>query len=54
MPKRKTPVERPEDQFKRFVETAEKIGMDEKVAQHAFDAVAKPKTDKPKKDQGAQ
>ena len=36
VPKRKTPEEKPEDQFKRFVETAEKIGVDDKEVDRAF------------------
>jgi hypothetical protein len=29
MPKRKRPEEKPEEQFKRFVETAKKLGVDD-------------------------
>lgn len=29
MPKKKTPADKPEDQFKRFVETAREHGVDE-------------------------
>jgi DNA-binding transcriptional regulator YhcF (GntR family) len=36
MPKKKTPEEKPEDQFKRFVETAEKIGVNKKEAEETF------------------
>lgn len=36
MPKRKKPEETPEEQFKRFVETAEKVGLDETEADRSF------------------
>ena len=43
MPKRKTPEEKPEDQFKRFVETAKKAGVtpeEERRAEQAFAKLA--------------
>jgi hypothetical protein len=36
MPKKKTPEEKPEDQFKRFVNTAKEHGVDEKEAEREF------------------
>jgi hypothetical protein len=36
MPKRKTPELKPEEQFKRFQEAAEKLGVDESKAARAF------------------
>ena len=41
MPKRKRPDEKPEEQFKRFVETAREHGVDEsgKPLDEAFDRV---------------
>ena len=44
MPKRKRPEEKPKEQFKRFVETAKKLGVDEtgKSAEAAFLKVARP------------
>jgi hypothetical protein len=41
MPKRKKPVEKPETQFKRFVETAKELGVDATVVDASFDRLAK-------------
>lgn len=41
MPKRKTPELKPEEQFKRFVETAEKLGVDTDQAHKDFEQLAK-------------
>jgi hypothetical protein len=43
MPKRKTPVEKPEEQFERFVETARKLEVTETEAEAAFSMIAKSK-----------
>lgn len=45
MPKRKTPEIKPEEQFKRFVETADKLGVDDNSDQIAasFRKIAAPK-----------
>ena len=40
MPKAKKPVETPETQFKRFQETADKIGVDPAVAEKVFGSLA--------------
>lgn len=48
MPKRKRPEEKPEDQFKRFVETAKEHGVDERGA--AADEAFKKLAQKPKRD----
>ena len=42
MPKRKRPEEKPKEQFKRFVEAAKKLGVDETgaKAKEAFAAIA--------------
>ncbi len=39
MPKRKTPEEKPEDQFKRFVKTAKEHEVSEAEAEKAFSAL---------------
>lgn len=41
MPKAKKPAETPETQFKRFQETAEKVGVDPAVAEKVFGILAK-------------
>lgn len=43
MPKRKKPPEKPEDQFKRFLETAKGRGVSEDAAEAAFQAISKKK-----------
>jgi hypothetical protein len=54
MPKRKRPEEKPEDQFKRFVEAAKEQGVDEHVdaLDAAFREIAKrpvtPKASRPR------
>lgn len=48
MPKRKRPEEKPEDQFKRFVEAAKERGVDDKDGEVAkrFSALARPRAPK--------
>ena len=41
MPKSKKPAETPETQFKRFKETAEKVGVDPAVAEKVFGILAR-------------
>lgn len=41
MPKRKKPPEKPEDQFKRFLETARERGVDEAEAKKVFKKLAR-------------
>ena len=49
MPKRKTPEEKPEEQFKRFVETAKEHGVDksEDDVTRAFTDLARPPRRRP-------
>lgn len=49
MPKAKKPTETPETQFKRFQETAEKVGVDPAVAEKVFGILAKKQKPKPAK-----
>ena len=51
MPKRKTPAEKPEKQFERFIEAARTAGVDEegKKAEEAFKALSKGAPQSPKK-----
>lgn len=47
MPKRKRPEEDPKEQFKRFVETAREVGVDQSDAKKHFGRLArKPKPPK--------
>jgi len=46
MPKRKRPEEKPEEQFKRFMETARQIGADDEQAEKAFAKLAPGKSGK--------
>lgn len=48
MPKKKTPTEKPKEQFKRFVETAKEVVVDERLAERAFGKLANNKQE-PKK-----
>jgi DNA polymerase III alpha subunit len=48
MPKRKKPEEKPDEQFKRFVETAREHGVDEAAAEKAFKKVASSSSSKKK------
>jgi exonuclease VII small subunit len=41
MPKRKTPVEKPEDQFERFQKVAKECDVDLKSAEAAFKSLSK-------------
>jgi hypothetical protein len=41
MPKRKRPEEKPQDQFKRFVETAKSKNVDSRDAESAFQKIAR-------------
>jgi hypothetical protein len=40
MPKKKTPTEKPKDQFKRFVETAKEIGIEPRDAEQSFEKLS--------------
>lgn len=40
MPKRKAPLEKPKDQFKRFVEAAKEKGVDQSSAEKSFTELA--------------
>ncbi len=46
MPKKKRPEEKPEEQFKRFVETANALDVESKDAEHAFKKIAAPTREK--------
>lgn len=48
MPRSKKPAEPPETQFKRFQETAEKVGVDPAAAEKVFVNLAKKTRKKPK------
>ena len=52
MPKKKRPEEDPTEQFKRFVDAANKSGVDEKTAEGAFKRL-KPKADNSSTDRPA-
>lgn len=43
MPKRKTPEEKPADQFKRFQEVAKALDVDDSAAEKAFTSFSQPK-----------
>ena len=49
MPKKKRPEEKPEDQFKRFVETAKEHGVDQPSAEKSFEALARSSAKKDKR-----
>lgn len=51
MPKKNTPAEKPADQFKRFVETARKLEVDEsgKALDDAFRSITRKSAAKPTK-----
>ena len=49
MPKRKEPPLPPKEQFKRFIETARELEVDEKEGERAFKKVAKPSRPPPKR-----
>lgn len=55
MPKKKTPDEKPADQFKRFVETAREHGVEENDGERAFKKLAgSTRESKPKSKTGPQ
>lgn len=48
MPKRKTPEEKPKDQFKRFLEAAEEREIENEEVERAFAQMASPTKKNPK------
>ena len=49
MPKKKRPEEKPDEQFKRFVETARDVDVDVDDAEREFKAIARGRTKREKK-----